>query len=293
MSLPPKIAALCGCMAIAFGQSNGSDALEQYRKILQASPANSLAHYRIAEVLVSQHNYQSAANEFREALNGDLQPKWVEVWSHVNLGKIFETTGQQDRAMNEYRQAGLTNDNTGGALDEAANRLMQAGQASNPSGVYRVTNIATIEPIFRTEPEYSEEARLAGLEGTVFLSGVIAEDGSARDLKVTRPLGLGLDEKAVKAASQWRFAPNPSADQAAPRTLNIAVDFLLPDKLSRWHLMGESFHPPEGATRPVFLAEAYPLGAGIGPRAIDQGWVINAIRRQATVTLSFDVEEHG
>jgi TonB family protein len=290
MSLPPKIAALCGCMAIAFGQSS-SDALEENRGVLQANPSNSLAHYRIAEILVSQKNYQSAANELREALNGDLQPRWVEVWSHINLGKVFEATGQRDRAMNEYRQAGLTNDNTGGALDEAANRLMQAGQNGGPPGTYRVTNIATVEPISRTEPEYSEEARLAGLEGTVFLSAVIAEDGSPRDLKVVRPLGLGLDEKAVEAAIHWRFSPSGSA--AAPRTVNIAVDFLLPDKLSRWHLMGESFHPPDGATRPVFLAETYPLGAGIGPRAIDQGWVINAIRRQATVTLSFDVEEHG
>jgi hypothetical protein len=52
-----------------------------------------------------QHNYQSAANEFREAENGDLQPKWIEVWWHINLGKIFDLTGQRDRALNEYRQA--------------------------------------------------------------------------------------------------------------------------------------------------------------------------------------------
>jgi len=41
---------------------------------------SSLAHFRIAEVFFLQRNYQAAANEFREALNGDLEPKWTEVW---------------------------------------------------------------------------------------------------------------------------------------------------------------------------------------------------------------------
>jgi len=47
--------------------------------------------------------------------------------SHLQLGKIFDVTGQRDRAVNEYRQALQTNDNTQGALDECR-RYMQ-----NPS----------------------------------------------------------------------------------------------------------------------------------------------------------------
>ncbi len=66
-----------------------------------------------------QNNYQSAANGFREVLNGDLDPKWTEVWAHINLGKIFDITDQRDRAVNEYRQALRTKDNTQGALEEA------------------------------------------------------------------------------------------------------------------------------------------------------------------------------
>ncbi len=57
---------------------------------------------------------QSAANEFREALNGDLEPKWTEVWAHINLGKIFDITGQRERAVNEYKLAIRTKDNTQG-----------------------------------------------------------------------------------------------------------------------------------------------------------------------------------
>jgi hypothetical protein len=51
-------------------------------------------------------------------LNGDLQPRWIEVWAHVNLGKIFDITGQRHRAINEYHLAQRTKDSTRGAQDE-------------------------------------------------------------------------------------------------------------------------------------------------------------------------------
>jgi hypothetical protein len=49
-----------------------------------------------------------------------------------------------------------------------------------------------IEPIQKTAPEYTEEARLAELEGVVVLSSEIDEEGFARNLKVAQPIGLGL-----------------------------------------------------------------------------------------------------
>lgn len=97
-----------------------SAALREFQKALEVNKNSSLAHYRIGELFFRQNNYQSAANEFRATINGDLEPKWTEVWSHVNLGKIFDVTGQRDRAVNEYKQAIRTHDNTGGAQEEAA-----------------------------------------------------------------------------------------------------------------------------------------------------------------------------
>jgi tetratricopeptide (TPR) repeat protein len=85
-----------------------------------------LAHYRIAEVYFLESNFQPAANEFREALNGDLQPKWTEVWAHINLGKIFDITGQRDRAVNEYNLAMRTKDDTQSAQEEATKYLKTA-----------------------------------------------------------------------------------------------------------------------------------------------------------------------
>jgi aminopeptidase N len=100
------------------------EAIKQYQAVLELNKNSSLAHYRIGETLFKLRNYTAANESFREALNGDLQPKWVEVWSHLMLGKIFDVTGQRDRALNEYQRALQTNDNTQGALDEA-NRYIQ------------------------------------------------------------------------------------------------------------------------------------------------------------------------
>ncbi|MGH9431727.1 MAG: M1 family aminopeptidase [Terriglobia bacterium] len=96
------------------------EAIKAYRQVLDLNPNDSLAHYRIGETLFKLHNYNAALEEFRQCLNGDLQPKWVEVWSYLEIGKIFDATGQRDRALNEYQRALQTNDNTQGALDQAS-----------------------------------------------------------------------------------------------------------------------------------------------------------------------------
>jgi aminopeptidase N len=100
-----------------------TEALKEYQKALDVSRNSSLAHYRVAEVFMLQNNYQSAANEFRESLNGDLEPKWTEVWAHINLGRIFDITSQRERAVNEYRQAIRTKDNSQNAQEEASKHL--------------------------------------------------------------------------------------------------------------------------------------------------------------------------
>ena len=115
--LQVRIAILKGQQLVAQGDLTG--ALAEYAKALTANPQSSLASYRIGEVLFTQRNYQASVNAFRDALRGDNDPAWTEVWSHIEIGKIFDLTGQRDRAVNEYRLAVQTNDNTQGAINEA------------------------------------------------------------------------------------------------------------------------------------------------------------------------------
>ncbi|HVO99846.1 MAG TPA: M1 family aminopeptidase [Bryobacteraceae bacterium] len=102
-----------------------NSALKEYQKALDVARNSSLAHFRIGQVHFLEGNWSPAANEFREALSGDLEPKWTEVWSHIFLGKIFDVSDQRERALNEYRLAARTKDNTQGALDEAAKYTAQ------------------------------------------------------------------------------------------------------------------------------------------------------------------------
>ena len=107
-------------------QGDLSGALIEFNKALDLNKNSSLAHYRIAEVFFFQRNYQSSANAYRAAIDGDGDPRWTEVWSHVQLGKIFDITGQRERAVGQYRQATQTNDNTFGALEEARKYIQKA-----------------------------------------------------------------------------------------------------------------------------------------------------------------------
>ena len=116
-----RVAILKGQQLIAQGDISGG--LAQFQLALQANSQSSLASYRIAEVFFNQRNYQAAVNAYRDCLRGDADPRWTEVWSHVQIGKIFDVTGQRDRAITEYRQALQTNDNTAGALNEARHYL--------------------------------------------------------------------------------------------------------------------------------------------------------------------------
>jgi len=103
--------------------SEFGDAIKEYQKALETNRTSSYAHYRMAEVYFLQQTWQSAINEFREALNGDLEPKWIEVWAHINMGRIYDISGSRDRAVNEYNLAIRTKDNTQGAQAEAAKLL--------------------------------------------------------------------------------------------------------------------------------------------------------------------------
>jgi TonB family protein len=88
--------------------------------------------------------------------------------------------------------------------------------------------VSAPQVVSKVEPEYSEEARKAKLQGTVVLYVVVDEQGLPRDLKVVRPLGLGLDQKAIEAAQKWRFKPGLKDGHPVAVSAQIEVNFRLP-----------------------------------------------------------------
>ena len=116
--------------AVARGEAQAAigkyfEAIQDYQKALDLQANNSLAQFRMGEALFYQKNYQASANSFRSALNGDMDPKWVEVWSHIYIGKIYDLLGQRERAVNEYSLAQHTRDDTASAQDEAGKYLQK------------------------------------------------------------------------------------------------------------------------------------------------------------------------
>lgn len=112
------------------------DAVAEYQKALAIQANRPLANFRMGEAFFYQKNFQAAAGAFREALQGVPEPseKWTEVWAHIYLGRIFDLTGQRARAVNEYSKAKQTNDDTGGAQEEAE-RLLKKAYSEGASAV--------------------------------------------------------------------------------------------------------------------------------------------------------------
>lgn len=147
-----------------------------------------------------------------------------------------------------------------------------------PAGTYPIGNgVSAPQVIAKTDPEYSEEARKAGLTGNVMLSLIVGVDGTARDIRVDKPMGLGLDEQAVSAVRTWRFKPGMKDGMPVPVAVNVEVAFRL---LGGWGLARAIFSTPDRGVRPTISQAPYP----------DE---YSTHGETGSVTISFDVNRAG
>ena len=75
--------------------------------------------------------------------------------------------------------------------------------------------------------EYTDEARRAGVTGDVVLQIVVRRDGTVGDVKVVEGLRGGLNERAIQAVRQWRFAPATRHGTPIDVIVEVAVEFKL------------------------------------------------------------------
>jgi TonB family protein len=88
--------------------------------------------------------------------------------------------------------------------------------------------ISAPKVVFSPDPEYSEEARKAKLQGVCVLSIIVDPQGKPEDIKVARSLGMGLDEKAIEAVKRWKFKPAMKDGKPVAVAVNIQMVFRLP-----------------------------------------------------------------
>ncbi len=95
-------------------------------------------------------------------------------------------------------------------------------------GVYKVGGgISAPRAIFAQDPAYSKEAQSAKYQGVCVLALIVGPDGNPRDIRVTRRLGKGLDEKAIEAVKQWKFEPAMKDGKPVAVLINVELTFRL------------------------------------------------------------------
>ena len=83
------------------------------------------------------------------------------------------------------------------------------------------------EAIYAPEPDYTDAARQANLNGSVKLRVLVGTDGLVRDVVALNQLGKGLDEEAIATVRKWQFTPAMADGQPVELWIEVEVDFRL------------------------------------------------------------------
>jgi len=118
---------------------------------------------------------------------------------------------------------------SGGGIGSGNGAGLGPGEGGGVGGGYYSVGggVSAPIPIYKPEPAYSEEARKAKYQGTVVLWIVVDAAGAVTDCKVVKPLGLGLDEKAVETVRTWKFKPALKNGTPVPVRVMVEVSFRL------------------------------------------------------------------
>jgi protein TonB len=117
----------------------------------------------------------------------------------------------------------MGNGNGGGIGSGNGNGIGPGSGGNTGGGVYHVGGgVSQPKLLFSPDPEFSEEARKAKFSGNVEVYLIVDENGAPTHVRVARPIGMGLDEKAVEAVRQYKF--KPAMKDGKPVKVDMYVD---------------------------------------------------------------------
>jgi protein TonB len=145
----------------------------------------------------------------------------------TRIGVMEQTSAQTDAHGPGQGGGAGTGAGTGlGAGDGAG--IGPGSGGGTGGGPYRPGSGITPPRLLReVKAEYTEEARQRSISGDVLLEIVVRRDGSVGDVRVLQGLGGGLNDRAVRAVRQWRFAPAERLGAAVDVIVEVAVEFTL------------------------------------------------------------------
>ena len=125
-------------------------------------------------------------------------------------------------------RGGSIGDGEGGKPGNNRGNGYGPGEGPGMGGVFTIgRGVTAPRLLYKTDPEYSEDARRAKYQGEVQLRVIVDENGVVRQIEISRRLGLGLDEKAVEAVRKWRFQPGRRDGKPVPVWAVVEVNFRL------------------------------------------------------------------
>lgn len=145
----------------------------------------------------------------------------------VNFG--VKNSANVSLASNGSGGGGGMGSGYGGGLGSGNGNGFGPGSGGNTGGgVYRIGGgVSAPVPIFTPEAEFSDEARRAKYQGVVLISLIVDAQGNPQNPRVVRPLGMGLDEKALEAVRKYKFKPAMKEGKPVPVMMSIEVNFRL------------------------------------------------------------------
>ena len=147
----------------------------------------------------------------------------------VNMAQYGDPLARIGPPSNGPGSGGGIGSGSGGGVGSGRGGGFGPGEGGGVGGgVFRVGGGVTAPALlYKVEPEYSEEARKAKYQGTVVLYVEVDPNGKARNLRVVKSLGLGLDEKAIEAVNKWKFRPGYKDGKPVTVAATIEVNFRL------------------------------------------------------------------
>jgi len=148
---------------------------------------------------------------------------------NVNMAQYGDPLAKIGPPSNGPGSGGGIGSGSGGGVGSGKGAGFGPGEGGGfGGGVFRVGGgVTSPVPLYKPEPEYSEEARKAKYQGTVVLYVEVDPTGKPKNLKVVRSLGLGLDEKAIEAVRNWKFSPAMKDGKPVAVQINVEVNFRL------------------------------------------------------------------
>jgi len=138
----------------------------------------------------------------------------------------------------------------------------------------------------RVPPEYTPEARAAGLEGLVVLYVEVTRDGQLQTAHVLQSLGMGLDEKAIDAVKHWRFAANSKGVLPPVLEQSVTIPFRLPEARS-WQIRQSDYRARRSASEAEKIIVEPVLAQYVRP---DAG---SCTSPQARAVVDFEIKKDG